>query len=135
MTISARFGVSAGMEPGSFHVPRSLTSKSFWAMYWTRQAVDQTRDRAFGRGDAYVVVTVEQNQENADGGREQKQPILREHIRVQQTPTVAHADLVLFLLVDAIEWCKIDIGGGLVDVDVIVRCAEDAENKQELVTA
>lgn len=75
------------------------------------------------------MITVEQNQENADGGREQKQPILREHIRVQQTTTVAHADFVLLLLVHAIKWGKVDVGGCLVDVDIIVRCTEDAENK------
>ena len=79
------------------------------------------------------MVAVEQNQENANGGRKQTQPALREYIREQQTPTVAHADLILLLLVDAIERGKIDVGGSLVDVDVVVRCAEDAGNKRVLV--
>ena len=78
------------------------------------------------------MIAVEQNQENADGGGKQEQPVLREHIRVQQTPAVAHADFVLILLVDAIERGKVDVGGRLVDVDVIVRCAEDAGNKRVL---
>ena len=79
------------------------------------------------------MIAVEQNQENADGGRKQTQPILREYIRVQQTPTVAHADFVLLLLVDAIERGEVDVGGRFVDVDVLVRCAEDAGNKRVLV--
>ena len=48
---------------------------------------------------------------------------------MQQTTTVAHADFVLLLLVHAIKWGKVDVGGCLVDVDIIVRCTEDAENK------
>jgi len=76
------------------------------------------------------MIAVEQNQENTDGGREQEQPIFREHIRVQQTPTVAHADFVLLFLVDAIEWGKVEVGGRLVNVDIIVGCAEDAENER-----
>ena len=79
------------------------------------------------------MIAVEQNQENGDGGGEQKQPVLREPIRAQQTPTFAQADFVLLLLVGAIERSKVDIGGGLVDVDVLVGCAEDARNKRGLV--
>ena len=79
------------------------------------------------------MIAVEQNQENAHGRREQKQPILREHIGVQQTPTTAHADFVLFVLVDAVEGGEVDVGGSLVDVDILVRGAEDAENERGLV--
>jgi len=78
------------------------------------------------------MVAVEQNQENTDGGREQKQPILREHIGVQQTATVAHADFVLFLLVDAVEGSKVDVGGRIVDIDVVVIGSEDAGSQTEL---
>ena len=79
------------------------------------------------------MIAVEQNQENGDGGGEQKQPVLCEPIRAQQTPTSAQADTVLLLLVGAIEGGKVDIGGGLVDVGAVVRCAEDAGNKRGLV--
>jgi hypothetical protein len=78
------------------------------------------------------VVTVEQDQENGDSGGQQKQPILREHIRVQQTATVAHADFVLSLLVDAVEWSEVDVGGRLVDIDIFVGGSEDTRNKREL---
>jgi len=78
------------------------------------------------------VITVEQNQENANGGREQEQPILREYIGAQQTATVAHADFVLFLLVDAVEWGKVDVGGRLIDVYVVVIGSEDAVHKKWL---
>ena len=82
-----------------------------------------------GTGSAYVVIAVEQNQQDADGGGKHTQPALREDIRVQQTPTVADADFVLFLLVDAIERGEVDVGGRLVDVGVLVRCAEDARER------
>jgi hypothetical protein len=36
MMMSARPFVLAGMESGSFHVPRSLISKSFFAIYWMK---------------------------------------------------------------------------------------------------
>lgn len=79
------------------------------------------------------MIAVEEDQENADGGRQQKQPILREHIGVQQTATgVTVTDFVLFLLIDAIEGGEVDIGRRLVDVDVVMTCAEDAGNKGEL---
>jgi hypothetical protein len=48
---------------------------------------------------------------------------------VQQTATVANSDLVLLLLIDAIERGKVYIGGGLVDVDVVVAGSEDARNR------
>ena len=52
---------------------------------------------------------------------------------MQQTPTIAHADFVLLLLVDAVERGKIDIGGRLIDVVIVVVCAEDAGNERGLV--
>jgi hypothetical protein len=72
------------------------------------------------------VIAVEQDQENADGRGEQKQPILREHVGVQHTATVAHADFVLFLLIDAVEGGEVYVGRRLVDVDVVVIGSEDA---------
>ena len=49
---------------------------------------------------------------------------------MHQTPTVVRSDLVLLLLVDAIEWGKIDVGGRLININVIVGCAEDTENER-----
>ena len=54
---------------------------------------------------------------------------------MQQTPAVAHTYQILFLLVDAIERGKVDVGGCFVDVDVLMRCAKDAENNEELAGA
>ena len=76
------------------------------------------------------MITVEQNQENTDGGREQEQPVLREHIGVQQAATVMHADKFLFLLVDTVEGSKVDVRGRLVDVNVIVTGSEDAGKRK-----
>ena len=48
---------------------------------------------------------------------------------MQETATTEHADLVLFLLVDAVEGGKVYVGGRLVDVDVVVIGSEDAGNE------
>jgi len=48
---------------------------------------------------------------------------------MQQAATITDADLVLFLLVDAVEGGKVNIGGRLVDVDVVVIGSEDAGNE------
>lgn len=37
--------------------------------------------------------------------------------------------MILFLLIDAIEGSEVDIGGCLVDVDVVVTSTKDAGNK------
>ena len=79
-------------------------------MYWMNEWTDQTRTRAVETRGTHIVVAVEQNQENTDGRREQKQPVLREHIGVQQAATVKHANFVLFFLIDAVEGGEIDIG-------------------------
>jgi hypothetical protein len=81
------------------------------------------------------VVAVEQDQENGDSGGQQKQPIFREHIGVQQTAAIAHADFVLSCLVDAVEWGKVDVGGCLVDAVVVVGGSEDTRNEREVARA
>ena len=84
---------------------------------------DQKRGEREG---AYVVIAVEQDQENTDGRREQKQPILRERVGVQHTTAFAISDFVLFLLIDTIEGSKVYVGGRLVDVDIVMIGSEDA---------
>ena len=44
-----------------------------------------------------------------------------------------HANFVLFHLVDAIKRGKVDVGGRLVDVDVLVAGSEDARKVEGLV--
>lgn len=48
---------------------------------------------------------------------------------MQQAATIADADMVLLLLVDAVEGGKVYVGGRLVDVDVVVIGSEDAGNE------
>ena len=52
---------------------------------------------------------------------------------MQETATAERADLVLFLLVDAIKGSKVDVGGRLVNVHIVVTGPEDARNEKELV--
>jgi hypothetical protein len=52
---------------------------------------------------------------------------------MQQTAAVAHADFVLSLLVDAVEWGEVDVGGCLVDIDIFVGGSEDTRSERELV--
>lgn len=74
---------------------------------------------------AHVVVPVEQHEEHRDSGREQQEAVLRERIGVEHTAPVTNTDLVLHLLVVAIERRKVNVRGRLVDVGVLVGCAED----------
>ena len=52
---------------------------------------------------------------------------------MQQPATVAHADFVLLLLVDAVKWGKVDVGGCLIDIYVVVIGSENTEHKMWLV--
>lgn len=58
---------------------------------------------------AHVVVPVEQHEEHRDRGWEQQEAVLRERVGVEQTAPVADADLVLHLLVVAIERREVDV--------------------------
>ena len=51
---------------------------------------------------------------------------------MQQATTTEVADLVLFLLVDAIERGKVYVGGCLINIDVVVIGPENAENQEQL---
>ena len=72
------------------------------------------------------MIAVEQDQENADGGREQEQPILREHVWVQHTTAVAISDFSLSVLTIAIERCKVYVGRCLIEVGIVGAGSEDA---------
>ena len=73
------------------------------------------------------MIPVKQHQQHTDRRREQQQPILRERIGVEHTAPVTNTDLVLHLLVVAIERREVNVRGRLVDVDVLVGRAEDTE--------
>ena len=75
------------------------------------------------QGDTYIAIAAEQNQENADGGREQKQP-------GATSRTIMHAGMFLLLLDDAVEGDKVDVRGRLVDVDVFVIGSKDAGKRK-----
>ena len=81
------------------------------------------------------MIAVEQNQEDGDGGREKKQPILGENIRVQQTTTTACSNFILFILVGTVEGSEVNIGRSVIDVDIVVIGSEDAGNREELAGA
>ena len=79
------------------------------------------------------MIAVEEDQENGNGRRERKQPILCKYIGEQQTATVEETDAILLCLADTVEGRKIEVGGGTVDVDVVVTGPEDAGKREELV--
>lgn len=72
------------------------------------------------------MVPVEQHQQRAHGRGEQEQPVLRKDVGVEQPAPVEHADLLLRVLVVAVQRREVDVRRRVVDADVLVRRAEDA---------
>ena len=77
------------------------------------------------------MVAVEQDKEDADGGREEQESVLGERIGLEEPAAkLRHADLVLRLLVVTVQGRKIDVGRCVVDVDVLMRRPEYAARAQ-----
>lgn len=71
------------------------------------------------------MIAVEEHEKDAHGWREEQEPVLKEHIGVEEsaaTPLVS--DQVLALLVVAIEGRKVDVRRSLIDLPLRVRRAE-----------
>jgi hypothetical protein len=62
------------------------------------------------KGDGYIMVTAEEHQEHADGGRKEEQAVFCEDVRIKHPTAVFVANFVLGLLVVAIKRGKVDIG-------------------------
>ena len=71
------------------------------------------------------MVTVEQHKEHAYLRGKQKQPILSERVRVQQTATIMDAEFVERLLAVAVQWSEVHVGRRAIDADILVRGTED----------
>ena len=75
------------------------------------------------------MITIKQNQKNTTRRRQEHQPILGECVGVDQSkPRVLVSDLVLILLDISIKGRKVNIGRGLIDAGVSMRCLEDARS-------
>ena len=71
------------------------------------------------------MVPVEESKEHADSRREQQQTVFGESVGDKEAAPVTYTNLVLRLLVVPVQGREIDIRGRLVDVDFLVRRAED----------
>jgi hypothetical protein len=72
------------------------------------------------------VIATKENQDDANGRREKEQPILRKHVIIEHTPTIALANFVLNRLIMSIKRRQVNVGRRFVDIDISVGCAEDA---------
>ena len=93
-------------------------------------------EAGIGSGDtAYVMVPVEEGEQDADRGREQQQTVLGESVGDEKAAPIPDADLVLGLLVVSVQGREIDVGGRVVDVDVLVGGAEDTGSRGMSISA
>ena len=80
----------------------------------------------------HVVVAVEQNEQHADRGWEEEQPVLGEGVGDKEPTPVADTYLVQLLVAVAVQRRKIDIRRRLVDVHLLVGRAEDASPRHDI---
>lgn len=93
--------------------------------------MEHEKDSKCWLSKAYVVVTVEENQDNTASGWQEHQPIFSEDIREEQSTTIADSDFVLVFLDVTVERGKINVRRSLVDADIGVRGLEDTVNINE----
>ena len=70
------------------------------------------------------MVAVEQNEQHADRGWEEEQPVFGEGVGDKEPTPVADTYLVQLLVTVAVQRRKIDVGGRAVDAHVLVRRSE-----------
>ncbi len=61
------------------------------------------------RSRTYVVITVEQHEQNGDSGRKQEKTIFGKCVRLEKPSAIAHTDLIEHLFIVAVQWCEINI--------------------------
>jgi hypothetical protein len=88
-------------EEGSRYVPRSFISKIFLAIYWEENELNN----CFQRVDdfTYIMISVEQHKQNADCGRQKKEPVFSEHIGMKQSQSTLHPNFVVIFIANTIE--------------------------------
>lgn len=74
----------------------------------------------------YVVIAAEEHKDHTNSGRQKEQPVFCEDVRIQKTTSIADTDFILRFLVVSVERGQINVRGSLVDVYVVMGCAEDA---------
>lgn len=57
----------------------------------------------------YVVIAVEQDEQNTDSRREQEKTIFGKCVRLEQSSAIAHTNLVESLFIVAVQWGEIHI--------------------------
>ena len=76
------------------------------------------------------MVTAEEDEDHAAGGREEKQSVLCENVGVKETSAISNSDFVLSLLVVTVKRREIDVRGCFVNVDIMMRSTEDAKQDE-----
>jgi hypothetical protein len=61
------------------------------------------------RSRAYVMVAVEQHEQNANSGRKQEKAIFGKCVRLEKPSAIEYTNLVERLFIVAIQWCEINI--------------------------
>jgi hypothetical protein len=61
------------------------------------------------RSRKYVVVAVEQHEQNADSGGKQEKTIFGKCVRLEKSSAIEHTNLVERLFIVAVEWGEINI--------------------------
>lgn len=76
------------------------------------------------------MITVEQNQEDTDLGREQEKSVLRKDVRVKTATAIAHTNSILIIHIIPIKRSEVNIGRSFIDIDVTMGCSENAVNDE-----
>jgi hypothetical protein len=61
------------------------------------------------RSRTYVVIAIEQHEQNADSGRKQEKTIFGKCVRLEKPSAIAHTNLIERLFIVAVQWCEIDV--------------------------
>jgi hypothetical protein len=72
-------------------------------------ATINNRGNAVVRSRTYVVVAVEQHEQNADSGGKQEKTIFGKCVRLEKSSAIEHANLVERLFIVPVEWGEINI--------------------------
>ena len=78
------------------------------------------------------MVPVKEGEKHADSRREEQQTVFGEGVGDEETAPILFTDLILRLLVVAVQRRKIDIRRRLVDVHLLVGRAEDASPRHDI---
>jgi hypothetical protein len=68
-----------------------------------------TEEMSFGNPKTYVVIAVEQDDQNTHSGWKQEKTIFGERIRLEKPSAIEHTNLVEGLFIVAVQRCEINI--------------------------